>query len=43
MIDGIIGAGTRAAVRAYQQKAGLAEDGYAGVKLLERLRQDEAK
>jgi membrane-bound lytic murein transglycosylase B len=38
--DGRVGAGTTLAVRAYQQKAGITPaDGYAGIKLLARLRQ----
>tara|TARA_R110000824_G_scaffold390760_2_gene587461 strand:+ start:133704 stop:134858 length:1155 start_codon:yes stop_codon:yes gene_type:complete len=36
--DGIIGANTRKAIRAYQKKAGLAADGYATSSLLEHLR-----
>lgn len=36
--DGVIGSGTRAAVRAYQRARGLAPDGYASVKLLEHLK-----
>ncbi len=39
-IDGVIGSGTRAAVRAYQRARGLAADGYPSVKLLEQLRRD---
>jgi membrane-bound lytic murein transglycosylase B len=38
--DGIIGANTRKAVRAYQQSQGLPADGYPTVKLLERLNSD---
>ncbi|GAB4240458.1 MAG: lytic murein transglycosylase [Methyloligellaceae bacterium] len=38
--DGVIGSGTRAAVRAYQKSAGLTPDGYASVKLLEHLRRN---
>ena len=38
--DGRVGADTMKAVRAFQQKAGMQPaDGYAGVKLLARLRQ----
>lgn len=37
-IDGVIGSGTRNAIRAFQLKAGLPEDGYAGEQLLDRLR-----
>ena len=40
--DGIPGSRTRAAVRAYQRAAGLPEDGYPSVSLLERLRRLEA-
>ncbi|MFM9938591.1 MAG: lytic murein transglycosylase [Hyphomicrobiaceae bacterium] len=39
-IDGVIGTQTRAAVRAFQKRAGLPEDGYAGTSFLKRLRQD---
>src|SRR5690606_3316519 len=35
--DGIIGANTRQAVRAFQQSRGLPADGYASQKLLEHL------
>ncbi|RMF04743.1 MAG: lytic murein transglycosylase [Alphaproteobacteria bacterium] len=38
--DGVIGSGTRAAVRAYQKSAGLTPDGYASVKLLEHLQRN---
>jgi membrane-bound lytic murein transglycosylase B len=37
-IDGKIGPMSRAAIRAYQARAGLAADGYAGAMLLNRLR-----
>lgn len=37
--DGILGSGTRAAVRDYQEKVGLPTDGYANFELLEGLRQ----
>ncbi len=39
-IDGVIGSQTRTAVRAFQKRAGLPEDGYPGTSLLKRLRQD---
>jgi membrane-bound lytic murein transglycosylase B len=37
--DGRVGAGTMQAVSDYQRKLGVEQDGYAGVKLLARLRQ----
>ncbi len=37
--DGVIGTQTRAAVRAYQKRAGLPEDGHAGTLLLRRLKE----
>ena len=37
--DGVLGPKTRAAVRAYQETAGLPPDGYATMELVERLRQ----
>lgn len=37
-IDGKIGSGSRAAIKQYQAKAGLALDGYASKKLLARMR-----
>jgi len=37
--DGVLGPKTRAAVRAYQKTAGLPPDGYATMKLVERVRQ----
>jgi len=37
--DGRVGAGTMRAVAAYQRKVGMKPDGYAGLKLLARLRQ----
>ncbi|MGI9414153.1 MAG: peptidoglycan-binding domain-containing protein [Hyphomicrobiales bacterium] len=37
-IDGRLGPKTTAALRAYQQRTGLVPDGYASVKVLERLR-----
>ena len=40
--DGMIGSQTRAAIRLWQRKAGLAEDGYAGTRLLERISQAPA-
>jgi membrane-bound lytic murein transglycosylase B len=36
--DGVIGSGTREAIRAYQKAAGLLVDGYPSVKLLETIR-----
>lgn len=36
--DGVLGSGTRAAIRTFQQSQGLPEDGYASGRLLERLR-----
>jgi membrane-bound lytic murein transglycosylase B len=36
--DGIMGSMTRAAVRTYQEKAGIPTDGYANFELLEQLR-----
>jgi peptidoglycan hydrolase-like protein with peptidoglycan-binding domain len=36
--DGIFGARTRAAIRNFQVRTGLVPDGFANVKLLERLR-----
>jgi len=38
--DGLIGAGTRAAIRSYQLKNSLPADGFATVELLTRLRSD---
>jgi membrane-bound lytic murein transglycosylase B len=38
--DGIIGAGTRASIRAYQKKINLPADGFATVALLARMRTD---
>lgn len=38
-VDGIIGAQTRRAVRAWQRRQGLAADGYAGFDLLRRVRE----
>ncbi|WP_428407889.1 lytic murein transglycosylase [Hyphococcus sp.] len=37
-VDGIIGAGTKRALRAWQQQAGLPADGYASAAVLEALR-----
>ena len=37
--DGRVGAGTMSAVSNYQRKIGMEPDGYAGVRLLARLRQ----
>ncbi len=39
--DGVIGRQTRAALRAYQQAAGLPPDGYPSYELLEKLRSSE--
>lgn len=39
-IDGIVGGGTREAIRAYQRTKGLPEDGHPSATLLERLRAD---
>ena len=39
-VDGRVGSGTMRAVAAYQRKVGMKPDGYAGLKLLARLRQD---
>ncbi len=36
--DGIMGARTRAAVRSFQRRAGVTEDGYVSIALLEQLR-----
>lgn len=38
-VDGTVGPATRAAIRGFQQKAGLPPDGYADFALLERVRQ----
>jgi len=38
-LDGILGSGTRSAIRAYQQQSGRTMDGYASTALLESLRQ----
>ena len=43
VIDGIVGSRTRAAIRGFQQQAGLPADGYPTVALLERLRQKADK
>jgi peptidoglycan hydrolase-like protein with peptidoglycan-binding domain len=37
--DGRVGAGTTRAVAAFQKKVGMEADGYAGLRLLARLRQ----
>ena len=37
-IDGYLGTGTRAAIRQFQSKAGLAEDGTPSLELLQALR-----
>jgi membrane-bound lytic murein transglycosylase B len=39
-VDGILGSGTRAAIRTYQVGKGLAADGHPSAELLERLRAD---
>jgi membrane-bound lytic murein transglycosylase B len=39
-VDGILGSGTRAAIRSYQAGKGLAADGHPSADLLERLRAD---
>ena len=39
-VDGVIGTGTRAAVRAFQKSRNLAEDGHPDLALLDRLRQE---
>jgi membrane-bound lytic murein transglycosylase B len=39
-IDGIIGGGTRTAIRAYQKARNIPEDGHPDLALLERLRQE---
>lgn len=39
-VDGRVGSGTMRAVAAYQRKVGMKPDGYAGIKLLSRLRQE---
>lgn len=39
-VDGLFGAQTREAIRAYQRRAGLPVDGHAGTHLLKRLRED---
>jgi len=38
-LDGVLGSGTKTAIRAYQHQAGLAADGYPSLTLLEHLRQ----
>ncbi len=40
-VDGVIGAGTRTAIRKFQEKAGLPPDGWAGERLLERVKQPQ--
>lgn len=42
-VDGIVGSGTRSAIRGFQQSAGLPADGYPTVALLEALRQKADK
>jgi membrane-bound lytic murein transglycosylase B len=37
-VDGILGSGSRAAIRAYQKGKGVPEDGHPSAGLLERLR-----
>lgn len=39
-VDGVIGGGTKAAVRLFQKARGIPADGYADLALLERLRQE---
>ena len=39
-VDGIIGNGTKAAIRLYQKTRAMPEDGHADLALLERLRQE---
>ena len=39
-IDGRIGPLTQAALRAYQQRAGLVPDGYPSARVLDHLRRD---
>ena len=41
--DGIIGNGTRAAIRLYQKTRAMSEDGHADLALLERLRQEGSR
>jgi membrane-bound lytic murein transglycosylase B len=41
--DGIIGAGSRQAIRAFQMDHGLAADGFASTSLLKRLRRETAR
>jgi membrane-bound lytic murein transglycosylase B len=41
--DGVIGGGTRAAIRLFQKAKGLPEDGHADLALLERLRQEGSR
>ncbi|MEW6678102.1 MAG: lytic murein transglycosylase [Pseudomonadota bacterium] len=38
-LDGVLGSGTKAAIRAYQRQAGLPPDGYPSLSLLEHMRQ----
>ena len=37
-IDGKIGSGSRGAIKSYQRRVGMAQDGYASKKVLKRLR-----
>lgn len=39
-VDGIVGSGTRGAIRAYQRARAIPEDGFPSVELLERLRHE---
>jgi membrane-bound lytic murein transglycosylase B len=39
--DGIVGGQTRAALRAYQRRAGLPPDGFPSVEVLQKLRTSE--
>lgn len=43
LADGVIGHDTRTAIRACQRALGLAPDGYAGMRLLERLRRHASR
>ncbi len=40
VVDGVLGTGTRAAVRSFQKARGLPEDGHPDLALLDRLRQE---
>ena len=43
LADGVIGHDTRTAIRACQRALGLAPDGYAGMRLLERMRRHASR